>query len=281
MFDIISLLSTDGYIMCNKKLIRLFGGDCAILIGELCAEYNYYNSIGRLEYHKDYGYMFYATQDTIEQNTGINAHFQRKAISTLSDANIIKVIKKGLPARNYFWINTDELIKLFTKSTTSGSPDERLEVYEVNINNNKQEIINNNSISKDISKSEKPKRKSLYDKCLDEINEFTDDTILKETLVSYLSVRLVNKEKPLLGVNQWKGMLKKLSSMDKQVDVVLQSIDRGWASFFELKLDYNKSDVTQWNGNKSVVSIEMTNEDKDMLNKDIEERKQNGKRIEF
>ena len=84
MVDIISLLSTDGYIMCNKTLIRLYGSDCAILIGELCAEYNNYKITGEL-----IDDSFYSTQENIENNTGINAYYQRKAFKVLQDEGII------------------------------------------------------------------------------------------------------------------------------------------------------------------------------------------------
>ena len=51
--------------------------------------------------------------------------------------------------------------------------------------------------------------------------------------MKYLTVRLAMKDKPIYGVNQWTGMLNKLSSMKNQVAVVKTSIERGWASFFE------------------------------------------------
>lgn len=241
MVDIIGLLSTDGYIMCNKQIIKMFGADCAVLLGELCAEYKYFEMRGEL----DNG-AFYATQDTIEENTGLSKHCQRTAITTLKDAEILYVEKRGLPAKNYFIINTDKLSEIFT---TSGSKIERLDIQKLNLNNNR---INNNSIlSKDnisdtseqsksflgsIKKQNaivKPKKKTLYDKCLDYIYEYTDNAELQKVLVEYLSVRLANKDKPLLGINQWKGMLKKLNTISKPIDAVNESIERGWCSFFD------------------------------------------------
>ena len=39
------LLANNGYIIVNKVLIRKLGLECAILIGELCSEYSYWENI--------------------------------------------------------------------------------------------------------------------------------------------------------------------------------------------------------------------------------------------
>ena len=92
------------------------------------------------------------------------------------------------------------------------------------------------------------KRKSLYDKCIDAINDYTVDLRLQDALTRYLSVRLTIKEKPLYGVNQWTGLLNRLSQTDgDKVKIVEQSIERGWCSFYPLKSD-NKSVFSEGSG---------------------------------
>ena len=132
MIDIISLLSADGFIVCNKQLIRLYGTDCAVLIGELCAEYNYYKMRGELLDDDS----FYSTQENIEDNTGINPYFQRKALKTLCDEGILTITKKGLPAKNYYKLNSQKLAEVFTAHSRAEL--EGLVVQALNINNNKQ-----------------------------------------------------------------------------------------------------------------------------------------------
>ena len=46
---IASLLSSDGYIQVNKELIKSVGLAEAIIVGELCAEYNYWQINNLLE----------------------------------------------------------------------------------------------------------------------------------------------------------------------------------------------------------------------------------------
>ena len=64
MTGISKLLSIDGYIQVNKMLIKKLGLHEAIIIGELCAEYNYWEEQGKLDDD-----MFYSTRENIENNT--------------------------------------------------------------------------------------------------------------------------------------------------------------------------------------------------------------------
>lgn len=248
MVDIISLLSCDGYIICNKTLIQKFNADCAILVGELCAEYNYYKTTNTLEPDGS----FYSTRDNIEQNTGLNDYAQRKAIKLLSEAKILSVTKKGLPAKNYYKLNDSQLLSLFTTSDTAI---EALDVEPFNINNNKQKIINNNTvISKDITEQSsdnsseidlefgKPKKSkpNLYQQYLSIINYYTEDANIKKLLTDYLDLLLekMRNEHKVLYANQFKGMLNHLNDLvankknGKLEDIISQSISKGYIGFF-------------------------------------------------
>ena len=82
--------------------------------------------------------------------------------------------------------------------------------------------------------------------CEEEILMYTKNLALQDVLIQYLKLRLANKDKPMYGVNQWKGMLNRLDELAKEsntnpkndccvrIDIVKQSIERGWASFFQL-----------------------------------------------
>ena len=129
-------------------------------------------------------------------------------------------------------------------------------------------------------KSTRPKSQSLYSKCVAEISLFTQDLQLHTLLVKYLNLRLEMKDKPLY-YNQWKGMLDKLADIIKDnagmsyEDVVRQSIDRGYASFFPVN-SYSKSKNVFAEGNG--LSCEQSDETE-------EERKESlrisGRRSEF
>lgn len=150
MNAISKLLATDGYIAVNKELIKQLGLHEAIIIGELCTEYNYWQAEGKL---KDG--MFFSTRENIENNTGLNDHYQRKAFATLQEKGIIIINKKGLPAVNYYKIDFNQLLKLLT---SSGASYEELEVKNMEINKNKENKNKENRlfISKDINTQNSP-----------------------------------------------------------------------------------------------------------------------------
>ena len=196
-----------------------------------------------------------------------------RSIKKLKDLNLIETKMVTTPT------GSQRLIKM---SIGGSNQNEQRGLIKMSSNYN---INNNINISKDIStQTEKPKKESMYDKCVSKIMEFTSDEKLQNALLDYLPVRLANKDKPLLGVNQWVGMLNKLAKMSSQEDVVRQSIAQGWAMFYELKASNNfgkYNNATEMNCNKNVNAESMKEQDVRDLNRQIERRIRNGERIEF
>lgn len=158
-----------------------------------------------------------------------------KALNNLLDSNyIIKRSYSDGVHSNTYQVNLEVVKNLYGggKETLLGGSKESLpDIYSNNKN------ISNNKLL-DIPGMKSTKKKSLYEKCYDHILEFTTNVGLIDALNDYLKMRLQMKDKPLYE-NSWKGMLKKLGNMDNQIDVVNESIERGWASFFEHK-NYKK-----------------------------------------
>lgn len=147
-----------------------------------------------------------------------------------------------------------------------------------NIDNNK-----NNTNSKELVE-DKPKRKNLFEKCVDEINNFCTDEELRELLVTFLKMRLEMRDKPIY-VNQWRGLLNRLQSeweRDRSVsmdDIVRQSIERGYASFYPVKkYDQPTRRINLWD---NAVSEGYTDLEKERLKELDREREQHGIRTKF
>ena len=152
-----SLLSSSSYIIVNKHLIKILGINEALLLGELCSEYVYWENRQELT-DEDY---FYSTRENIQENTGLSPHYQRLALKTLIDSGIISTKQKGIPCKTYYKLHEDKLIECFKKAqiitespvvndmdnktltdeTTSNEECKQPDVEDVNINNNN--IINN------------------------------------------------------------------------------------------------------------------------------------------
>ena len=110
------------------------------------------------------------------------------------------------------------------------------------IYNKNKDIVSKDTISDttpDIVSPEKTKRKNLFQKCIDMIHEYTNETKLQDALVQYLELMLEKARtecKPLYA-NQFKGMLNKLDELvangdGTHLDIVNQSIMKSYVGFF-------------------------------------------------
>lgn len=120
-----------------------------------------------------------------------------------------------------------------------------------NINNISRDILTkpeqpskqkqDESKSFSLGKQKKTPKPNMYSQCISLIESFTDNPELQKALTDYLQVRLQIKDKPLYSANMWKGLLNKLIRDFKPTDrlaTVYQSIERGYASFFPVSINY-------------------------------------------
>lgn len=234
--SLISILASRNHISVNKSLIKAFGLDEAVLLGELCSEYDAWESGGKLE-----DGMFYSSVENITENTGLSAYEQRQAIKSLENAGILSTELKGLPARKYFKICETKLLN-FLQLDVKNRNSSILANSNIDIAN-KKDIENTNVFSTHsdeqmfLSDSPKPKRKNLYQQCVDLINDFTEDKEVRELLVDYLKVRL--EQGKCFGANTFKGMLKKLRKLTESkaevLQIIQQAIDRQYLTFYPVK----------------------------------------------
>lgn len=125
----------------------------------------------------------------------------------------------------------------------------------------------------------KKRGKSLYEKCVDLIHTYTNNIGLQSILEDYLKMRLQIKDKPLQYENQFKGLLNKLNMLadddEAKVKIVQYSLEKGYASFYELKNNFTASSQS------NVRSDTMTEDDYNRLERQKIEREQTGKKVYF
>lgn len=289
MNGISKLLSTDGFIQVNKTLIKKAGLHEAILIGELCAEYNYWEERGLLE--DDY---FYSTRDNIEENTGLSEHYQRKALSTLYELGIILIEKRGLPAKNYYKINFDVLLSILEESSCQRRRQQDTE--SVNLNNNKQtksKKENNKNSSKEelhsqefsFGKKSTPKKENLYTKCLNMIDAKTTDATCRLLLRDWLSMLLekYRGRDKVLYANVFKGKLNMLDKYDEKdwADIIRYNIQRGYEGFYPINDFSSKpTDIRKGKAWEEGLSCETyTEEEKREIDRMTAEREARGEQV--
>ena len=147
--NILQLLASSSFITLNKNVIKAVGLEEALLLGELCSEYDYW--IKREELQDGY---FFSTVENIEENTTLNDYKQRKALKSLQQLKIVDVKVKGLPAKRYFKINEEQLIKLLNiqysnnlKYSSQNFKELDTKNFECNKNKQNKNKDNNKSIN--------------------------------------------------------------------------------------------------------------------------------------
>ena len=227
-----------------------------------------------------YATIFGFSQDGESRFKGSRQYLAKWCNGTIRSVQtaLNSLVEKGLIQKFENIVNNVKLCEYainFTTSEKTSPPSEKTSFN--NIDNNIEEdtkIINDFSTqepedcsSKGYSKEElrneflgsvkKTKRRrptrpisskpTLFDKCVAEINLYTDLPELREKLIKFLKIRLEVKDKPF-GIESWKGMLDKLDQAVTEcgreyVDVVQQSIDRGWLSFYPINDKPNKKET--------------------------------------
>jgi len=123
------LLSSTAFIVLNKELAKKVGLKEAILLADLISKEKYFIDKGMID-----GW-FFNTESNIESDTTLNAYHQRKCIKTLKKFKIIETKRKGIPAKQYFKINEDQVMQILNNLIVNDC---------TTINKNKEIIINNN-----------------------------------------------------------------------------------------------------------------------------------------
>ncbi len=162
----------NNFMSVNRTLAHKLGIHEAILLGELCSEYDYW--VDRNELTED-GY-FFSTVENIEQKTALSAFQQRSALNTLKEKGLVDYKNQGLPPKRYIKIIEAGLIALFN--------DEQPEVVEQPVQPTEPVatrmrpiIPEQPKVEPEVKAEEKPKKK-LSRK--DQLVEFVDSLGLQE-----------------------------------------------------------------------------------------------------
>lgn len=142
------LLSSTAFIVLNKDLARQVGINAAILLADLISKEQYFIEKGMID-----GW-FFNTESNIEKDTTLNSYHQRKCIKILKENDLIQVKRKGIPAKQYFKINEEQVVRIFNNLSCE---------FLTTINKNKEIKITNKYFKK-------PKAEEVADYCLERKN---------------------------------------------------------------------------------------------------------------
>ena len=127
------LLSSTAFIVLNKSLAKQIGLKEAVLLADLISKEEYFIANGMTD-----GW-FFNTEANIEQDTTLTPYQQRKCLRKLKKNNLVQIKRKGIPAKQYFKINEEQVIKFLNNLSLTNF---------TSINNNKEIIITNKYFKK-------------------------------------------------------------------------------------------------------------------------------------
>jgi hypothetical protein len=127
------LLSSTAFLVLNKELARQVGLKEAVLLADLISKEEYFIANGMTD-----GW-FFNTEANIEKDTTLTAYQQRKCLKELKKAKLIEVKRKGIPAKQYFKINAQLVVKLLNNLSATNL---------TSINKNKVITIHNKYFNK-------------------------------------------------------------------------------------------------------------------------------------
>ena len=110
--------------------------------------------------------------------------------------------------------------------------------------NQENQPHNKEQIKKDIiSKDIIPKKKNLYEQCIDIVQTIIEDSDVQNRLIAYLSVRIKDGT---LSAKSWETIVNKLYELadtkELALQIIQQSIDKSYRSFYPLSSWYQKKD---------------------------------------
>ena len=127
------LLSSTAFLVLNKELARQVGLNSAVLLADLISKEEYFIANGMTD-----GW-FFNTEANIEKDTTLTAFQQRKCLKNLKEKGLIETQRRGIPAKQYFKINEQLVIKFLNNLS---------EINLTTINKNKKITITNKYFKK-------------------------------------------------------------------------------------------------------------------------------------
>lgn len=101
----LEILSSESYLVVNKKLIKQFGPDTAIFLSNLIDKYKYFQDKQILIEDG-----FYITHQKLIEEYGFTVRSIRNCKTTLKAKGIIEIKLIGVPSKEYYYINWEELL---------------------------------------------------------------------------------------------------------------------------------------------------------------------------
>ena len=233
---------SSGYLVINKAIAIYYGLMETILLSYLIDKWQYWNTQNK----EDFDGWFYCTHTNIQNEIGLSDHQIREIKRTLKDLGLIMVKKQGTPAKDYYFINFDEIQINLGRELVLGKTEHLPSEKPSTINKPKEgEELNKRKI-----KNKKPEEILIQN--LDISQEF------KELFLDWLEYKRERREsyKTEKSVKLAYEKLKRFSKDDPEVakKIIEHSMSNNYAGFFEPDKINNGINNTSTGGSRAPVA---------------------------
>jgi hypothetical protein len=126
-----SIIGNHSFWMINKALYKRLGWNATLLLQHL------------VDIEEEYFYgmsEFYQQVSRISLDIDLSEYEIRNAKKVLLDADLISIVKKGIPAKDHFKLHKDNILKIFT---STGLKSEPLDIKGLNDKDKESKNTNN------------------------------------------------------------------------------------------------------------------------------------------
>lgn len=136
--ELLKTFKDDAYWLVNKHLASHLGLVPTILLSELISKENYHYQRNELIEDK----YFYHKSEVIEDNLFITSDKRRSCVEILKNSGTISIITKGMPAKHYYSVNHEMIIKIMAMDTGTKENREKLKPVKIKPETPPQEVGN-------------------------------------------------------------------------------------------------------------------------------------------
>ena len=188
-----STISQNAFWMVNKKLARyLQSNDAALLLADLIARREFFS--GRNDLDEEGG--FFALSETLEEELNLTKEARQKLTKQLEMVGFLVVKKKGLPSKNYYYVQDSEIVKVLgedVKKSNDYQWAEKSAQYKAETSPDyraENNAANKNKENKKREEKAKFSQDDIYRKWLSEVPERPDfKACYEELLVLFESLK--------------------------------------------------------------------------------------------
>lgn len=160
----LEIFSSEAYLPINKSLLQHYGPDIAVFISNLIDKYKYFKKKNELLDGK----WFYLLHEQQMEQTGLTLAKLQTCKKTLKDDKVLTMEKKGIPAKEYYCIDFNQLMEIVPialRTSPGKTPGQEVPQTPGLYNNNKlnnyisvpDKVSDNDHSSIKVSKKERSK----------------------------------------------------------------------------------------------------------------------------